>query len=271
MPAARAKLSVVVLAKDEAPYIQRCVRSAAPVADEVVVLDSGSTDGTQDLARAAGARVEHQDWLGYAAQRNAAADRATHDWIFQLDADEVITRELADSIQRLLAAGPDPRAGYTVQRRNDFLGTLLPQESRASRQRAFVRLYHRGASGYDPAELVHEEVRVPGPTTPLDGLLLHWRGETIDHIAAGFNRYATLEAEQLAQAGVRATQGLILGRSVLRFLWVYVWKRAFRLGPRGLIYAMLKAYSEYLRYAKLWERQTAPERRIHPPRRGDAA
>jgi glycosyltransferase involved in cell wall biosynthesis len=265
LPDGSPPLSVVILAKDEAAYIQRSVASALRFADDVVVVDSGSMDGTQELALAAGARVEEQPWLGYSAQRNRGAELARHDWIFQLDADELVTADLEAEIRRTLAGGPDPRDGFTVQRRSDFLGCLLPNDTRLSKQRGFVRLYHRRHSGYDPNQLVHEEVVVGGRMVPLGGLLLHWRGETIDHIAGVFNRYASIEAEALRREGVVARPVQVLTRPVMRFLWVYVWKRAYRLGARGLIYAVFKSYSEFLRYGKLWESRHAAQRVIDPP------
>jgi hypothetical protein len=159
----------------------------------------------------------------------------------------------------------DPRDGYTVDRRGDFLGALLPNETRRRKRRTFVRLYNRRCSRYDTEQLVHEEVRLTGRAIALDGVLLHWRGQTFGDIASVLNRYATTEAEMLARAGVRATAVGILARTVLRFLWVYAWRRAFVVGTRGLIYAMLKANSETLRYAKLWESQQVGRPPLHPP------
>ena len=149
----------------------------------------------------------------------------------------------------------DPRDGYVVERRNDFLGVLLPNESRESKRRAFVRLYHRGHSRYDPEQLVHEEVRVPGRLLALDGVLLHWRGQDFTSIAGVFVGYADLEAQALERDGVRATWPRMVARTLARFAWVYLAKRHFRLGTRGLMYASLKAHSEFLRYGRLWERQ----------------
>ena len=255
---------MIILTRNEEPFITRCIQSAR-FADEVVVVDCGSTDATCALAERGGAKVIHQDWLGWSAQRNRGAEAAAHDWVMVIEADEVVTAELEASLERVLSGPMDPRDGYTVDRRGDFLGVLLPNDTRRLKQRNFVRLYNRRHSRYDTEQLVHEEVRVPGRTIALEGILLHWRGQTFGEIASVFNRYAATEAEMLDRAGVRATQGRIIGRTIARFLWVYLWKGAFRAGMRGLIYALLKANSETLKYGKLWERQHIPRPTIHPP------
>jgi len=258
------RASAIILTHNEEALIERCVKSAR-FADEVVVIDCGSEDQTCALAERAGAKVIYQDWLGWSAQRNRGAEAAANDWVMVIEADEVISAELEASLLRVLSAPMDPRDGYTVDRRGDFLGVLLPNETRRLKQRTFVRLYNRRHSRYDIEQLVHEEVRVPGRMIPLDGVLLHWRGQTFGEIASVFNRYATTEAEMLDRAGVRATPGRILGRTIARFLWVYVWRGAFRVGVRGLLYALLKANSETLQYGKLWERQHVTRATIHPP------
>jgi (heptosyl)LPS beta-1,4-glucosyltransferase len=257
-------ISVVVLTKDEEDFIERCMDSVA-FADEVVVVDSNSTDRTRELAAARGATVVEQPWLGWSNQRNRGAAAARNDWIFQLEADEVVTGELEASIRAVLAGPMEPKDGYTLERRSEFLGALMPNEARKSKRRSFVRLFNRTESRYDPEQLVHEEVLVPGRTIPLDGPLLHWRGLTFGEIAAVFNRYGGVEAEMLDGQGVRSSPTKILARPILRFLWCYVRKGGFRHGARGLMWAMMKATGEYYRYSRLWERQNLPEPVIHPP------
>jgi (heptosyl)LPS beta-1,4-glucosyltransferase len=158
------------------------------------------------------------------------------------------------------AGAMDPADGYAVDRRGDFLGVVLPNQARRAKRRGFVRLYNRTRSRWDEAMPVHEVVRVPGRLHALDGILLHWNDLTLDELATLFNRYATVEAEDLHRRGVRAGPLALLGRPVLRFLWLYLARGEARLGTRGLIHAALKATSEFLRYAKLWELQHPRER-----------
>ena len=244
----------MVCTLNEAAVIERCL-AAVSFADERLVLDSGSTDGTREIAARAGAVVHEQPWAGFSEQKNAAARLAAHDWVLSLDADEIVTEELAASIRATLAGSPDPADGYAVDRRGDFLGGVLPNQARRSKRRSLVRLYNRTRSAWDEDMAVHEVVRVPGAVHPLDGLLLHWNDLTLDELAALFNRYATLEAEDLHRRGARAGAASLLGRPVLRFLWLYVARGELRLGMRGLVHAGLKAVAEFLRYAKLWELQ----------------
>ena len=241
---------------DEAAVIERCLE-AVDWADERLVLDSGSTDGTRELAAAAGVVVHEQPWAGFSAQKNAAARLAQHDWILSLDADEIVTDELSTAIMAALAGPMDPADGYVVDRRGDFLGAVLPNQARRSKRRTYVRLYNRTRSAWDEEMEVHEIVRVPGRYHQLDGLLLHWNDLSLDELSALFNRYATLEAAELHRKGVRSGPVKIAVRPVLRFLWHYVACGEARLGTPGLVHAGLKAQSEYLRFAKLWELQRA--------------
>ncbi len=256
-------LSVVIMTKNEAQFIGRCIRSVR-WADEVLVIDSGSSDDTKEIAASLGANVFEQPWLGFSKQRNRGAALAQHDWVLFLDADEVATPELSASLQEVLRGPLDARNAYALDRRGDFLGVLLPNESRPSKRRSFVRLYNRKESAYDTAMNVHEEVRFPGVSIPVEGVLLHWNGHTVDEFVGLFNRYATLEAAELDRLGKRATAADIAVKPVLRFLWSYVARGGFRLGTRGLMHSLLKATSDFIRYAKLWERQNAA-RTPHPP------
>lgn len=256
-------LTVIVLTKNEERFIERCLSSVG-WADEMLVLDSGSSDRTREIAATLGANVYEQEWLGYSQQRNKATSLAKHDWVFFVEGDEIVTPELARSIQEVMSGPMDERDGYSVDRRGDFLGLLLPNMSNARKRRNFVRLFNRRYSAYDPAMRVHEEVRFPGEAIPLRGVLIHWRAYTMDEYITVFNRYATVEAEILNEKGRRANGYRIFLWPILRFLWNYVARRGARLGTRGLIHAMLQATSEFIRYAKLWEMQNAP-RMLHPP------
>lgn len=250
-------LSVVVCTRDEERHIGRCLASVA-WASERLVLDSGSVDATLAVAAEHGAVVREHPWQGFSRQKNHAARLARHDWVLSLDADEVVTPELGRSIREALAAGPDPRDGYAVDRRGDFLGRWLPNQARKAKRRGLVRLYHRDHSAWDESQEVHEVVRVPGTTRVLRGPLLHWNEFTLDELIALFNRYATLEAHELAAAGKRTTALEVVLRPVARFAWLYVGRGEARLGGHGLVHAGLKAASEYMRYAKLWELQRLP-------------
>ena len=263
---ATAALSVVILANNEEKFIERCIRSVISWADEVVLLDSGSVDRTKEIAASLGAKVYEQKWLGLMAkQKNRGISLAKNDWIFYLEADEIVTPELSRSILQVMSGSPDPQHAYSVDRRGDFLGILLPNLSRPKNQRRDFRLFNRKYnSEFDTTTKVHESLLFTGKGIPLRGILLHWRAYKMDEYITAFNRYATVEAEVLDEKGCRANTFTIVFRPFLRFLWCYVGTGSFRLGMRGLIHAILKAMSEYICYAKLWEMQN-PTLTIHPP------
>ncbi len=255
-------LSVIILTKDEEEFIERCIKSVS-WADEVLVVDSGSTDRTKEIAVSLGASVCEQEWLGYSAQRNKALSFAKHDWVFFLDADEIVTSELARSIKEVFNGSMDERDGYSVDRRGDFLGVLLPNDSRPSKRRNFVRLFNRNCSSYDATMKVHEEVKFSGKAIPLRGILIHWGGNVMNEYISALNRYSILEAEVLDEKDYRVNGLIIFLRPILRFLWIYIARYNFLLGTRGLIHAMLGATREYVRYAKLWEMQNTKDV-LHP-------
>lgn len=249
---ARLPLSVVVCTLDEEAKIARMLRSVA-FADEVVVLDSGSTDRTCEIARAAGASVHSQAWRGFSQQKNDAARLARHDWVLSLDADEIVDDDLQAALVDVLSGDPDPRDGWAVDRRGDFLGALLPNSSRPAARRAAVRLYHRGHSAWDEAMPVHEVVRVPGVSHPLPGTLLHVNGLHVADYVALFSRYAGLEADALREQGAQVRVRDLTLRPVARFVWHLAVKGEWRLGRRGLVHAGIKSMSDFLRYARLLE------------------
>ncbi|MEP7382752.1 MAG: glycosyltransferase family 2 protein [Gemmatimonadota bacterium] len=259
----RARLSAVILTRNEEALIERCLRSVRDVVDDIIVVDSCSTDGTCEIATRMGARVVEQPWLGWIRQRALGIHLAQHDWVLIVEADEIVTPRLATSIREALASPLDPADGFSIDRRDDFLGALLPSMRRRKKQKSFVRLFNRTRSAYDPTLVIHDEVRVAGRTAPLDGILIHWRGFTIVQQVARYTHYAPLEADVMEARGDRVSVASLAWRPFLRFGWCYLACGGFRLGARGFAHALMVASSEYLRFAAVWERQQAPAS-MHP-------
>ncbi|OKH44253.1 hypothetical protein NIES2101_28790 [Calothrix sp. HK-06] len=255
-------LTVIILAKNEEALIERCIKSVQ-WANEVLVMDSGSTDKTREIASSLGAKVYVQEWLGWPGQRNKATSIAKNDWVFFVEADEIVTPELAESIQKAMIS-PNGQDVFSLDRRGDFLGLLLPNMSRRKNISGFVRIYNKQYSAYDMSMKVHEGIIYSSKPILLKGVLLHWRGYVMDEYIPVGNRYATVEAEVLNESNYRATGLIIFLRPILRFLWCYIARGGIFLGTRGLIHAMLQATNEYVRYAKLWEMQNI-DRVLHPP------
>jgi (heptosyl)LPS beta-1,4-glucosyltransferase len=251
---AETPVTVTILTKNEEAIIGRCIDSVA-WADEVLVLDSGSTDRTIEIASEKGATIHHQSWLGWTPQHQRAIALARNDWVLVIDADEIVTAELARSIRSAMSNNPDPADGYAVDRRDELFGKFLPNMRRRSMLASFIRLFNRTRSGYDPDLLIHESIIAPGRSTLLNGLLLHWRSVTFAEQMRKDVDIAKLEADALAAKGVRVGCRQILIMPLLRFLWCYIRMGAFRVGTVGLIYSMMRGHSEFLRWVTLWERQ----------------
>lgn len=257
-------VSVVMLTKNEEAFVGRAIASARPFADEIMLIDANSTDRTKEIAEAAGATVYIQEWLGWVAQRRKAASLARNDWLFFLEADEIVTPELAADIRRRMADNPDPDSGFVLVREDEFLGRLMFNMRRASKREGFVRLYNRTKSDWRSDMLVHEEIRCSGPLIKLKGTMIHWRNYAIADQIATYNRYSELEAQEILSRSTDVSTAKIVFKPLLRFLWIYVKCGHWRLGMRGFIWSCMNAFAEFLRLAKVWEHLHAP-RMIDPP------
>ena len=165
-------LTVIILTLNEEEFIERCIHSVR-WADEVLVVDSNSTEQTREIATSLGARVYEQKWLGWSGQHNKGMELAKNDWVMFLEGDEIVTPQLAQSIQDVMSRPMDEGDGYALDRRGDFYGILLPNVSRPAKRKSFVRLFNRRCSAYDMSMKVHEEVILPGRSIPLQGVLIH--------------------------------------------------------------------------------------------------
>jgi glycosyltransferase involved in cell wall biosynthesis len=256
-------LTAIVLTLNEAELLPRCL-TYLDWADEVLVVDSGSADSTTSIASEYGARVIDQPFLGWSAQRNLGASQARNDWVMFIEADEVVTRELQQSVRAALAGNPDPRDGFYMVRATEFLGRMLPSNQSKKRVRSFVRLYNRKYSQYDTAMAVHEEVILSGARRALAGELLHWRRQDSEELVGRMNRYATVEASVLASRGVKVGPLRLIALPIARLAWLLIIKGEIRLGMRGLVHAGLRAMADFTRLARVWESSIGPQP-VHPP------
>lgn len=243
----RATLSAVVITCNEASRIKACLDALA-FADEIVVIDSGSDDDTVAIAQAAGARVLHQDWLGYGAQKQFAVEQATHDWVFCVDADEIPTPELRASIEQAL--GAPAFMAYRHPRCNRFMGRDLrhgegyPDWS--------LRLFHR-AHGRWSTDPIHEKVVTDSEVGVLRGDLQHNSEDGIGNYLIKQNRYTDLQAQQMFARGKRVGVATMLFSPLLRFVKFYLLKRGCLDGVPGLIHILIGCFNSFSKYAKLIE------------------
>lgn len=247
-------LSVVIITKNEEANIARTLESAQ-WAEERIVVDSGSTDRTQEIARQQGARVFEEEWKGYAAQKNSAIAKASGDWVLSLDADELISTDLAENIRRSTSAGSTPINGYFIARRNFFLGRWIRHGGFYPDRK--LRLFRRG-TGEFVERAVHETMRVTGQTGTLSGDLIHNAYPTLAGYIETMNRYSTLAAEVLT--GERRVRSSLLWffvnvrlRPVLNFSWNYFFRGGFLDGREGFLLHWYHNVYVSWKYAKAWE------------------
>jgi len=241
-------LSVILIVKDEEACIARALRSVE-WADEIVVVDSGSTDRTVDIAREFGAKVTvAADWPGFGAQKNRALDLATGDWVLSLDADEWLSATTADAIRRVIGADAANVAAYRLPRRSSFCGRFMRHSGWWPDY--VVRLFRRGRARFSD-DIVHERLIVEGHVGTLREPIMHETYTDLEDMLGKMNRYSTLTAQQLRQAGKSGGLGEAIGRSAWAFLRTYVFRAGFLDGREGFMLAVAIAEVTYYRYAKL--------------------
>ncbi|MBA3641428.1 MAG: glycosyltransferase family 2 protein [Acidobacteriota bacterium] len=251
------KLTVTVITYNEAEHIQHALESVA-WADEIIVVDSGSTDGTVELARPLATRVIVREWPGYSDQKNFAADSASNEWVLSVDADERVTPELAAEIRQLLSSEPQAR-GYRIRRLSRYLGRWIHSTDWFPDYQ--LRLYDRRAGRWNGLA-VHESFRLnDGAPARLGGELQHFAYRDISHHLQKIDTYTTLLARQAHEQG-RRTNPLAMGMHPwFAFLRNFVLRRGFTDGTAGFVISVLNAYYVFLKLAKLWELQgTRPGR-----------
>jgi glycosyltransferase involved in cell wall biosynthesis len=241
------KLTVTIITRNESANVGPALDSVA-WADEILVVDSRSTDDTADLARDRGARVVVRDWPGYSAQKNFAAGEASHDWILSVDADERVTPALADEVRRLLQEEP-PARGYRIPRVSFYLGTWIRSTDFYPDYQ--LRLYDRRAGRW--AGLVHEGVEVDGAVGRLRSDLQHLPYRDIAHHLQTIDRYTTLAAQQMRDRGVRVGVAGLVTRPAGAFLRNFLARGGWRDGSVGFVVSVLNSYYVFLKFAKLWE------------------
>lgn len=242
------KVSVTIIALNEAEHIGAAVDSAA-WADEILLVDAGSTDGTRDIATAKGATVFRLDGSGHVESRNFAAERASNDWIFSLDADERITPALAAEIRAVVKDEPRMRA-YRGPRVTYHLGRWIRTTDFYPDYQ--TRLYDRRSARWD-GKYVHESVRVDGPVGRLQGELEHYSFRDLRDQLERINHYSTLSALQMRDAGRRAGLLDLFVQPSAAFLRNYVLRRGFLDGAAGFTISVMNTCYVFLKFAKLWE------------------
>ncbi len=265
------KLTVLIPCKNERRHLRECIESVRPVADEILLADSGSTDGSREIAHDLGCRVIEREYVNSANFENWAIPQARHKWVLVVDADERITPPLAAEIRDALSFEPTHDA-FQLKRDLYFLGHRINHCGVSDG--TLVRLFRRDTCRYQKRR-VHANVEVPGVNVGrLAHRLLHYTALDIDDFLAKQQRYSTWSALDAYEAGKKSTLVKMLLHAPLRFVQLYLLRRGFRDGRAGLVVCGIMAYYTFLKDAKLWALQHSKANAGHaekPPVRRMAA
>jgi glycosyltransferase involved in cell wall biosynthesis len=240
-------LSVIIITLNEAADIRACLESVA-WADEMIVVDAGSSDDTVAICRELGAQVHAApDWPGFGPQKNRALDRATGDWVLSLDADERVTPELRREIEALLRSSPDA-AAYDIPRLSSYCGRFMRHSGWYPDY--VTRLFRRGSARFSD-DVVHERLVVQGTVRKLGGELLHYAFDGMEEVLRKVDQYSSAGAQRMHAKGRRATLAGAVVRGLWSFVRTYFLRLGFLDGREGFMLAVSNAEGTYYRYVKL--------------------
>jgi len=239
------KITATIITLNEERSIARAIESLR-CADEILIVDSGSTDRTVELAQNLGARIIEANWRGFSAQKNWAAEQASNAWVLSLDADEALSEGLEAEIWNLKKTGPKYDA-YTMPRMARYLGRWILHSGWYPDRK--VRLYHRDKASF-VGDFVHESVSVHGRVGALENNILHFTCESLSEHVKTLDRYTTLAAQELASRQIKVPVSKLIVDPAWAFMKTYFMQRGFLDGPEGLTIAHMAAFYTFLKYAK---------------------
>ncbi|HUN53794.1 MAG TPA: glycosyltransferase family 2 protein [Smithella sp.] len=242
-------LSVAIITKNEENNIRPCLQSVA-FAGQIVIIDSGSTDSTLQIAAQFGCEIYHEEWRGFGPQKQSAIEKCRYPWILVLDADERIPADTADSIKKIVTDPDTGKAGFSFPRKNYFQGRWIRHAGWWPDR--IVRLFRKDA-GRMTAAIVHESVEVQGIVVSLDAAIEHYTESRLSKIIQKIDRYSTLGAETAFKEGKRATTCGAFLRALFTFVQDYLFRLGILDGMPGLTLAVTDSINKFFKYAKLSE------------------
>ncbi len=251
-------ISVTLITLNEEKKISQAIESVK-WASEIIIVDSGSTDQTVAIAQSLGAHVVHHPWPGYGQQKNYAQRLTTQDWVLNLDADEVVSPELAQEIQKMLST-PSEYRGFSFPRKTFFLGRWIRYGGWYPNR--LTRLAHRNFSAWSEPH-VHEEFQVRGKIGRLTQPLLHYAFDSIEEQVLTNLRFSKLGSQDLKEAGQKPSRTLLILKPSWKFIETFFIKRGFLDGLSGFIISINAAHSMFLKYASLFEMSLRHENSHH--------
>ncbi|MEO7312125.1 MAG: glycosyltransferase family 2 protein [Chitinophagaceae bacterium] len=243
-------ISAIIISFNEAARIGDCLKSLQGVADEVIVVDNGSTDGTQAIAETLGAKVFQQAWLGYGPQKNFAISKTTQDWILQVDCDERLDESLRATIIALKNGAMN--GAYEIPFLHNYYGKFIRHGLQFPDKK--LRLWNKQYFIWDDRQ-VHESLLIPEgfPITRLKGFMLHYSYTSLEHHISKSNRYSTEGAIQLYRKGKKNYWWKIWISPGFTFFNAYIIRMGLLDGWHGFVIAKMEASTTFMKYAKLWE------------------
>lgn len=247
----RAKLSVVIITLNEEENLPRCLASIKKIADEIVVVDSGSKDKTISIARNWGARVFVRPFDNFANQRNFALEKARGTWILSVDADETVTKSLAKEIKKAICS--DKFDAYSIPRKNRIFGKFIKHTRWQPELDRHIWLFKKEKGRW--VGDVHEEVEVQGKVSKLNSAKIHYQYKTVAEFFEMMNRYSEMEAEEKFRKGIKFSYFRLFYDPLYNFLVRFFYRLGFLDGWRGFVLSYLMAIYHLQVWAKIWERQ----------------
>ncbi len=242
-------LSVCIITLNEEKYIKKCIESIANIADEIIVIDSGSTDKTVEIAKNLGAKIYFRNFDNYASQKNYALERSTKNWVFFIDGDEIIEKELSDEIKEAIKS--DVFSGYTIPRKNIIFGKFIKYSRWQPELDRHVWLFKKEKSKWEG--LVHEEIKVNGKIGKLKNSKVHFQYETVSEFLEMMDKYSTLEASEKIGVGIGFDWLHLIFSPIYNFLVRYIYRLGFLDGVHGFILSYLMAIYHFEMWVKIWE------------------
>ena len=245
------KLSVALITKNEEKILARCLEAVSG-ADEIIVVDSYSTDRTVEIAKAYGAKVFMKKWEGFSRQKNFAISKAKNQWVLSLDADEIATPELKKEICKITGGAAEAAgiSGFFIPRRTYFYGCLMRHGKVYPDYQ--MRLFKKGKGLFEETE-IHERLIIDGEAGRLKNPLLHYSKVDISAHISAVNSYTELEAKRAVKLGYRPTGYSVIIKPFLYFMKHYIWKFGFLDGLAGLVYYSINAAYVFLKEVKAME------------------
>ncbi len=241
------KISAVIITKNEEQNIERCIKSLQ-WCDEIVVVDSGSTDRTVEIAKNYGCKVVETEWLGYGKTKRLAVNSASHDWILSIDADEEVADESVRPIKKAIEEGK--YNAFKVQIKSFYLGRLIKHSGWANEFK--LRIFNRRFGNYNEA-VVHESVVIEGEKPKLDAFFYHYTYPTLEKHCEKANRYSTLQGKEMFEKGKKYPMILFPFFALNKFFTMYFFQLGFLDGKEGFVLASVSACGVFMKYAKYWK------------------